>query len=196
MLALNGLSIGTWELDFVARRISGDAMFARLFGVTPDEAQAGISLEQFAAAFHPEDRALIQKRHAAALEGGGVFVLEHRTEPAPGIQYRVLARGRFERDESGIVTRGHGICVDITDLIEDGQTRGPLHVRVSDGQADAIDQFTDQALRLWELLDGLEVPAAERLRPLMRALLIELGRQLAQAELQTSTRRVSKEDMH
>ena len=102
-------SIGSWEWDVVADRVTADPEFARLYGVDPDEAQAGARLERFFTAMHPDDRPRVQAEIAAALASGDPFESDYRLQQPDGRARWVAARGRVTYDDDGRPLRFPGI---------------------------------------------------------------------------------------
>ncbi|MEE7462841.1 diguanylate cyclase [Methylobacterium fujisawaense] len=177
--AFSIFGIGTWERDFFGERVHGDAIMANIFGLTQEEASAGVSLARFAAAFHPEDRAEGEARRQRAMQDGGIFVVEHRTVPAPGTVRWVMARGHYERDDTGRVVRVRGTLIDVTDSRIDGQVEGQAcFVQRSSTATAALERMAEHMLEVWQTADKLEPEQAGRLRPLIQLLLHELGGQL------------------
>ncbi|MDP4024891.1 PAS domain-containing protein [Methylobacterium sp. NEAU 140] len=176
---LTALRIGVWEDDVGADRTRGDAVMARLFGLSEAEAAEGIAWSRLAARFHPEDLARDTEHRRRVRQAGGLFAWEHRIVPAPGIVRWVLARGHFKRDANGRM-RGRGIVIDITDSRTDAQLEGPARFLAARETAGSItEQMAERALDLWELLRDLDAASARRLRPKVEAVLRELGCQIA-----------------
>lgn len=178
-LPLAAPSIGVWETDFEADRTRGDAVVARLFGWSEAEAAEGVSIARLLSAFHPEDLEKDLERRRLIREEGGVFVWEHRTVPAPGVVYWVLARGCYRRDANGRMF-GRGIVIDVTDCRNDGYTDGPARfLTAHDGPGSLLERMAERALEIWEMGHDLNAEPAKLLQPLISALLQELGRQIA-----------------
>ena len=49
------ISVGSWDWDVVADRVTADPAFARLYGVDAAAARAGAPIDRFFAAMHPDD---------------------------------------------------------------------------------------------------------------------------------------------
>ena len=178
-------SIGLWESDIVADRTRGDAVVARLFGLSEAELAEGVPIARLLSVFHPDDLMQDQERRRRVVEDGGVFVWEHRVVPAPGIVRWVLARGHYRRDASGRMF-GRGIVVDVTDSRSDGHTEGPARfLSARAGPDSLLERMTERVLEIERMGRDLDADAAKTLRPLIERLLLELGRQIATMVAQT-----------
>lgn len=178
-LPLAALSIGVWETDIEADRTRGDAVMARLFGLSEAEAAEGVAIARLLAIFHPDDLAQDRERRRLVVEEGGVFVWEHRVVPAQGVVRWVLARGCYQRDASGRMY-GRGIILDVTDSRSDGHTDGPARfLSAREGPGSVLERMTERALEIERMGRDLDTEAAKSMRPLIEKLLHELGRQIA-----------------
>lgn len=176
LLPLTSLNIGLWESDVEGDCIRGDVVMAQILGLSSADAARGISIRRLLSIFHPEDLAADTVRRRQVHEEGGLFVWEHRILPAPGIVRWVLSRGHFERDQNGRM-RGRGIIIDVTDTrTEEGASR---FLAVPAAIGTPVERMAERALELWELMHELEAGAAARFEPLLQALMLELGRQIA-----------------
>jgi hypothetical protein len=152
---------------------------ARIFGLTEAEMRDGIPWEQLALIIHPDDLARDATQRRRILENGGPFVWEHRIIPAPAVVRWVLARGLYVRRDDGDLY-GHGIVIDVTDGRFGQQMDDPSRFLGAPVAAESIlEQMADHALKIWEHIGDLDAAAASRTRPLLEALLYELGRQIA-----------------
>jgi hypothetical protein len=178
-LPLTNLHIGLWEDDVDNDRIRGDAMFARIYGLLDAEATQGIPWSQLVSIFHPADLAQDTECRRRVRQEGGLFVWEHRILPAPGIVRWVLARGHFELSVDGGM-RGRGILIDVTNTRTEGDVEGPSRFLVApEATVSPAERMAEHALELWELRSELNAGSAARLQPLLRALMFELGREIA-----------------
>jgi hypothetical protein len=179
LLPLTSLDIGLWESDVDAAYIRGDAVMAHIFGLSSAEAAQGIPLQRLLSIFHPEDLASDTVRRRRVLEEGGLFVWEHRILPAPGMVRWILSRGYFERDLDGRM-RGRGIIIDVTDTRAEGLTEGSSRfLATPDVIGSPAERMAEHALELWALKQELGADAATRIQPLLQALMLELGREIA-----------------
>ena len=190
-LPLAAPSIGVWETDIEADRTRGDAVMARLFGLSEAEAAEGVAIARLLSAFHPDDLKQDQARRRRVVDEGGVFVWEHRIVPAPGILRWVLARGHYRRDANGRMF-GCGIVLDVTDSHGDGRTDGPARfLSTREAPGSLLERITERVLEVERMGRDLDPEAAKTLRPLIESLLHALGRQIAAAlaqELRPSRR--------
>jgi PAS domain S-box-containing protein len=90
----------------------------RIFGFPVPEAAASepVTLAQYFAAVHPDDREAMQEAAARTLQTTKMSVLEHRIIRPDGTQRVVEIRGlAMERDQDGHPTRVIGTALDITE---------------------------------------------------------------------------------
>ena len=178
-LPLTSLNIGLWESEVEGDRIRGDAVMAQIYGLSFADAARGISIRDLLAIFHPDDLAADVVHRRRVHEEGGLFVWEHRILPAPGVVRWVLARGHFERDQEGRM-RGRGIVIDVTDTRAEGGAEGSARfLAVPEASGTPAERMAERALELWELRHELSAGSAARLQPLIHALMLELGREIA-----------------
>ena len=125
------ISVGSWDWDVVADRVTADAAFARLYGVDPAEARDGASIERFFGAMHPDDAPRVQAEIAAALASGEPFESDYRLCQPDGRARWVAARGRAQLDADGRAIRFPGISFDI-DTRKSAETRLQALVQLND----------------------------------------------------------------
>lgn len=179
LLPLTILDVGLWESDVESAFIRGDAVMARIFGLSPEEAAQGLPMQRLLSIFHRDDLAADTVSRRRMREEGGLFVWEHRIVPAPGTVRRVLSRGYFERDINGRM-RGRGIIIDVTDTRADEPSEGlPRFLTASMSIGSPAERMAEHALELWTLRDELSADAAARLEPLLQAVMLELAREIA-----------------
>jgi PAS domain S-box-containing protein len=106
--------VGIWDGDLVARRVYGDANFARIYGVDPAEASRGLPLGGYMQQIHPDDVAEVRSAMERLYAGAPDYVNEHRILRPDGAVIWVLTRGRLVRDAAGAAVRFAGVSVDIT----------------------------------------------------------------------------------
>ncbi|TXN08391.1 PAS domain-containing protein [Methylobacterium sp. WL103] len=172
-------AVGRWQVDARQNLVTGDAMIAFLFGFTPKLAEEGIPFETFNGGVHPEDRAHVMGQIWRCAIYGGWFIAEHRVCSADGQTRRILARGKFDKDDTGAVVSGRGIVVDITHS-EEGHS--PLIVTSADHGTVPLEQAAGFILAGYRSLQEAEQPEA---LALAERLLLELGRSLARAEVRS-----------
>jgi PAS domain S-box-containing protein len=117
-LALSaGNSIGMWDWDVAADRVTSTSRFAALYGLQPDRASDGVPFAEFLKQVHPDDRARLQSEIAAAIDACGSFQSNYRLLQADGSVRWVSAQGRAIADVTGRCVRFPGVTYDITDLM-------------------------------------------------------------------------------
>ncbi|RYG33283.1 PAS domain S-box protein [bacterium] len=111
--ALSAAEVGTYRVDLVARRVWGDANFARVYGLTEEEVQGG-PLERLYQLAHPDDVERVRATVREATRTGEQHEVEYRVVlPQGGIRW-ILSRGRAELDESGAAIQRIGSILDIS----------------------------------------------------------------------------------
>ncbi|MFU8869571.1 PAS domain-containing protein, partial [Natronococcus sp.] len=108
-------AVGTWEWHVTDDRLVTGAAFAQQFGIDPDAAREGVTLEQFVSSVHEDDRERVQRRIEAAVENCGEYEAEYRVRDADGEFRWVVARGRVECDADGNPVTFPGALIDITE---------------------------------------------------------------------------------
>jgi len=111
--ALEAGSIATWTWDIQNNRLFADSKLAQLFNLSPLEANGGL-LDLYMASIHPDDvdRITAALNHAVARDE--LYEADYRIMQADGSVRWVTARGRPERDATGLSVRMPGVLVDIT----------------------------------------------------------------------------------
>ncbi|KQT45540.1 histidine kinase [Methylobacterium sp. Leaf456] len=140
-LALSaGGSIGVWDWDVAADRVTADSRFARLYGVDPAVAEQGAPIATFFGGIHADDLPEVRRRIEAALANGAPFAAEYRLVQADGSVRWAAAEGRCIHDAAGRPTRFPGVSSDITE-----RKRTEAALRESEdrfrGIADTIEQM-------------------------------------------------------
>ena len=185
-VALDALDvIGRWEWDATTDGVRSDTFVALLFGLDPEDAEEGAPLAAYIDGIHADDRerALTLIRRSA--REGSAFLTEYRVISADGRTRWVLARGRFSTDHAGRPLSGSGILVDITgmrmgeDAIEEADTHA--------GEA-PLDRAADHAIAMQQAIAELQDP---ELKACADAVLMALGRKLAQQEVQDRRKRMN-----
>ena len=111
-------TVGTWEWHILEDRMVTGASFAKQFGVDPDAAREGVSLDQFISSIHEADREHVRAKVKAAVESCGEYEAEYRVWNADGGLRWVVARGHVECDSDGNPITFPGALTDITDRKE------------------------------------------------------------------------------
>jgi PAS domain S-box-containing protein len=113
-LSVSGV-VASWDWDVAARRITGDAHFAALYGLEEGAAARGVAPGLFFSVIHPEDQPRIRLAIGAILRGAEIFSKEYRVLlPGGGIRW-VHGRGRRYPDPAGEAGSFVGTLVDVTD---------------------------------------------------------------------------------
>ncbi|WP_236704470.1 MULTISPECIES: PAS domain-containing protein [unclassified Sphingomonas] len=114
-LALDAsIGIGTWEWSIETGRITGDARFAKLFGIEPERVAAGGAFESVLAFVHPDDRTLLLAGVQQALSARVPLLVEFRVVRGDGEVRWLLTQGSCIFDEEGRPARFPGVSFDIT----------------------------------------------------------------------------------
>ncbi|TYL37782.1 PAS domain-containing sensor histidine kinase [Natronococcus pandeyae] len=108
-------AVGTWEWQIPEDRFVTGSTLARTFGVDPEAATEGVSLDQFVSAIHEDDRERIRERIEDAIQSCGEYESEYRVWNDEGDLRWVVARGHVECDEDGNPVTFPGTLVDITE---------------------------------------------------------------------------------
>lgn len=112
---LKARSIGTWVWKVDDKCISGDENTAGLFGLDPQMVKAGLPIEAYVAAIHPDDRTRVTDEFAKASTKHELYEVEYRTIDGSGDVHWVVARGYFENSGEGERNQSPGIVVDVTE---------------------------------------------------------------------------------
>ncbi|WP_261295306.1 ATP-binding protein [Sphingomonas hylomeconis] len=137
-LALSaGNSIGIWDWDVLADRVTADTRFATLYGIDPDKAAAGASIAEFFAGIHPDDLSRVQSEVLDAVERCGSFRSEYRLLNAEGRVRWVSAQGRCIAGADGRCERFPGVSYDITDRMT-----SELAIRAAKAERDFVIDLT------------------------------------------------------
>ncbi len=116
--AIDAGAIATWEWHVQEDRLVAGPAFAKLFGVDPEAAREGVSIERFLPAVHDDDRDHVETKIDAALEACDEYEAEYRVRTAEDGLRWVMARGKVECDADGTPRRFPGVTIDITDRKE------------------------------------------------------------------------------
>jgi len=127
--ALAAGAIYTWRWHIPENRVVTNRSFAYLFGVDPDGVAAGLPIEQFLHAIHPDDRPQVEAEIERAIATRTDYASEFRIINADGEERWVIARGRVEYDTEGRAVAFPGALADITErkraemLLADNEAR-------------------------------------------------------------------------
>jgi len=175
--ALAASNVGTWEWRIADDVVRCDSVAATMLGIPRTATGHDTSYALFFARIHPDDQPRIGSIVRNLQRNGGLYVAQYRTVLAPDDVRWVLARGRFVIGPDGTVSEARGIIIDVTESSRDGYIDEATFCAI-DGQKGGIDRVAELALALFTTAEGLSGVDFERLKPLMDALLHEIGRQL------------------
>jgi PAS domain S-box-containing protein len=149
---------GSWRLDLQRNELWWSDETYRMFGIP---AGTPLTYETFLAAIHPDDRAYVDQKWAAALHGEP-YDIEHRII-AGGVEKWVRERAELEFDQQGGLIGGFGIVHDITERKQAAETMAWLA---------SFPHFNPHPVVEVDLAGHIEYlnPAAQRLLPDLVAL--------------------------
>ena len=113
-LATEAAEVGLWDVDNVRDTLFWPPRVKAMFGISPD---VPVSMADFFAGVHPEDKAATSAAYAAACdpEKRAVYDVEYRTVgKEDGVMRWVAAKGRAMFDADGNCVRVIGTALDIT----------------------------------------------------------------------------------
>lgn len=174
--ALNASQVGVWETDLKSGRTRVDAAIAAWFGVDPIAAARGLPTAHFVHAVLPEDRTALHDKLHQVRTFGGLYVFEFRTQPSPHEVRWLLARGRYERDETTGAMTGRGIIIDITESKLDGQVEDRALFYATGKGGPSLNHVAVLALEARQEIDDLGEKEGSPLRNAIDALLWAVGR--------------------
>jgi PAS domain S-box-containing protein len=184
--ALDALDvIGRWEWDASTDGIRSDAFVALLFGLDPKQAEKGATLAAYIDGIHADDRERVLALIRRSAQEGSTFLTEYRVISVDGRTRWVLARGRFTTDHSGRPLCGSGILVDITQM---RMFEGTFDKAGTYAGEAPLDRAADHAIAAQEAIAEMQDP---KLKALADALLLGLGRKLAQQEVHERRRHMN-----
>ncbi len=108
-------AVGTWDWDVSKDLVYADERFAKLYGVDPEVAKRGTTIQEFFRNIHPDDFPRTSQLIDAVMHGKADFSAEYRVVLKDGSVRWVSALGRCSYDEAGRPTRFPGVSVDITE---------------------------------------------------------------------------------
>lgn len=110
---LNAGASGVWLWSVAEGRLYGDARFADLYGISREQASAGLPTDAFFASVHPEDRMRIRIAVAGVMHGAEQFVKDFRLVTDGEVRW-VSGLGQAKRDDDYRVLTFSGVLTDIT----------------------------------------------------------------------------------
>ena len=109
-LRIEGLGVGTWDLDLSTRELEWSDAARSLLGASTGPA---VSYESFLSRIEPRDRERTQQAIDRAIEGSGGLDVSFRVIGATGRSQWIRARAGLIRDEAGTPRHLSGIFLDI-----------------------------------------------------------------------------------
>jgi PAS domain S-box-containing protein len=106
--------VGTWSWDIKAEKVYAGANLARMFGINPKDATAGLPLNRFLDSIHKDDRERVANEIEHAIATKKPYEAEYRTATKDGRNRWVLARGHVQYDELDEPSQFLGAIIDIT----------------------------------------------------------------------------------
>jgi PAS domain S-box-containing protein len=152
-LATEAAEIAFWDVIIPEGNMVWQPRLRTMFGITTDEA---LSLDDFFAVLHPDDRAAVVHAFAAACDPQrrALYNIEYRTVGRDDGQVRwVAARGRGLFDAAGRCVRANGTAMDITgrktselamEMALEASRTGTFHWNIQDNRLtwdDALDRL-------------------------------------------------------
>ncbi|WP_170977329.1 PAS domain-containing protein [Halorussus salinisoli] len=110
--------VGTWAWNVREDAVTADKYIAESYGMDPEEATAGVPVEEFLARVHEADQERVWKRLDEAVEETGEFEAEYRVTTADEDTRWVMSRGEVEYDDNDEALRMYGATADITERKE------------------------------------------------------------------------------
>ena len=114
-LATDAADIGWWDVEEGHGRLFWPPRVKAMFGISPD---APVSMDDFYACLHPDDRDAVAATYAGAADPArrALYDVEYRTiGKEDGVLRWVAAKGRGVFDETGRCVRMVGTAIDITE---------------------------------------------------------------------------------
>ncbi|MEY7847600.1 PAS domain S-box protein [Natrarchaeobius sp. A-rgal3] len=108
-------AIGTWEWHVPEDRFVTGPTFAETFGLDPDDAEDGVSIDRLISSVHEADRERVLESIEKAVETCGEYEAVYRVWNAEDELRWVVARGHVDCDEDGNPQTFPGALADITD---------------------------------------------------------------------------------
>ncbi|MBC7546606.1 PAS domain-containing protein [Candidatus Saccharibacteria bacterium] len=113
--ALNLARIGTWQWHIPTGHVTADKTVAKMFGISPKVAAAGLPVDTFIASIHPSDRPEALRAIDRTVKNHEPYNHEYRTVSTNGSVRWTNARGQVELDSAGNALNFPGVIIDITE---------------------------------------------------------------------------------
>ena len=111
-LATESANLGLWLWDIARDEIWVTPRFRSMFGFRADES---ITFAAFRERVHPDDREAMERNVRAAVDERQPYDVQYRVALPEGGERWIAAAGRVEYAASGVASRMHGVCRDITE---------------------------------------------------------------------------------
>ena len=169
-LATEAAEIGSWDVDNVTDTLFWPPRVKAMFGISPD---VPVSMADFYAGLHPQDREATIAAYAAACdpEKRALYDVEYRTVgKEDGVIRWVAAKGRGIFDEEGKCVRVVGTAIEITKRKE-AEARQDLLAREVDHRARNALAVVHSIVRLTRAnsVEGYATAVEGRIKALARA---------------------------
>ena len=171
-LATDAAEVGLWDLDLVTDTLFWQPRVKAMFGISPGQP---VSMADFYAGLHPDDRTRVTEAFAAAIDPDtrALYDVEYRTVgKEDGLLRWVAAKGRGVFEEAGACARVLGTALDITVRKQaEEHTRlliNELNHRVKNTLA-IVQGITSQTLNRAEIPGDVRETLTARLMALARA---------------------------
>ncbi|MDQ3287185.1 MAG: EAL domain-containing protein [Pseudomonadota bacterium] len=105
--------VGSWDLDFVSKRLSTSDELCRIYGLPPGCFDG--SFERMLDVVHPDDREEVKAAIEEAVRSRRPFVFEHRIVQPGGDVRLIQAHGRVITDAQGTASGLAGTVHDVTE---------------------------------------------------------------------------------
>jgi PAS domain S-box-containing protein len=156
--------VGFWYCDLPLDRLRWDTRVKEHFWLPPD---ADVTIEEFFARLHPDDRSMTRAAIEASLRDDVAFNIDYRTvDPATGAVKWIRALGGAGRDDDGRPVRFDGVTIDVTARKTDAARLAQALARERE-QGRLLRQIADASLLIHSagsLADVLQVIAGEARR--------------------------------
>lgn len=161
-LAVDAAEIGTWDFDIIADVLTWAPRTKAMFGMSP---HVSVSMSDFYAGLHPDDRDAITAAFASALDPQlrATYDVEYRTiGKEDGIIRWIAAKGRGIFDDAGRCVRAIGTAIDITQrkANEERLTRSEARLRdLNKTLEKRVAESIAERDRIWRLSTDLMLVA-------------------------------------
>lgn len=153
--ALEAGLVYTWRWSIPDNRVITNQSFAHLFNVVPEDAAAGLQIEEFLRAIHPDDKPQVTEAITKAIDTRADYTAEFRVRGSDHLERWVVARGRVEYDSQGNPVALPGALADIT---ERKQIEAALQQKMQEAEAgqqilNALMEYIPEGITIAEAPD-------------------------------------------